>query len=63
MKGVGGGGGGRGEGGGEEGRRGRRKPKCLEDIPDEFHKMPHTKVLNFKPKRDSNPHFGVGGRL
>ena len=40
------------------------KPKYPEKTPsDELQKMPHTKARKSKPKRDSNPHNSVGGRL
>ena len=39
-----------------------RKPEYLEKTPgDELQKMPHAR--RFKPKRDSNPHNNIGGRL
>ena len=41
-----------------------RKPEYPEKTPgDELPKMPHTTARRFKPKRDSNPHSSIGGRL
>ena len=41
-----------------------RKPEYLEKTSgDELQKMPHTNARRFKPKRDSNPHNSIGGRL
>ena len=41
-----------------------RKPKYPEKTPgDELQKMPHAKTEDSSPKRDSNPHSSIGGRL
>ena len=40
-----------------------RKPEYLQKTPDdELQKMPHNPE-NSSPKRDSNPHSSIGGRL
>ena len=42
-----------------------RKPEYPEKNPDsELQKMAHIiKPENSSPNQDSNPHFGIGGRL
>ena len=41
-----------------------RKPEYLEKTPgDELQKLPHFKTEDSNPKRDSNPHNSIGGRL
>ena len=43
-----------------------RKPEYPEKTPgDELQKMPHTRVQpeDSSPKRDSNTHNSIGGRL
>ena len=41
-----------------------RKPEYPEKTPDdELQKMSHTKARSSSPKRDSNPHNSIGGRL